>query len=569
MKNKRHLSPLIKNLLSKRNISTDAEIENFLYSTEIYSASLFANIDSACERILSQIEKNNWIIIHGDFDVDGITATSILFHYIYYALNHKKIIPYIPDRVDEGYGITQISLENIEKILIEKDQDIFQNIEKKPLIISVDCGVKETSLIDDIWSEKFDFLITDHHNLKMNEYGEIETSQKAIIIHPQLSPNYPMHEICGCMVTFKLIVALNERQPIPKLLDIYTPFVALGTNCDIMPLVEENRSIVKIGLNNFAQKNITNGMKELMKISGLISESGDIKNMTSYHLGFTLGPRINAAGRLEKAIDAVRLFVTENTLLAEELATKLDLLNRTRQDITKNRLEEVKAQVQDQLDKKIIVVKGHQFEEGIVGLVAGKLCEEYYRPVIVLSIHENKVVGSCRSTKHLDISKLLNANAHHLVRFGGHKQAAGLTILESNIENFILSANDYCEENLDSKHLEKEKVYDMEVSLNDLSLSLAKDLELLEPFGFGNPMPVFLAKDIVIKDIIPFSDGKHARIYAEGYRDKAITCFNVANYDLICRHSYNLYLTIGVNTWQGQEKLDIFLRDVEIPQKLE
>ena len=148
------------------------------------------------------------------------------------------------------------------------------------------------------------------------------------------------------------------------------------------------------------------------------------------------------------------------------------------------------------------------------------------------------------------------------MRFGGHKQAAGLTILESNIDNFILSANEYCEANLDRALLKKEKIHDLEISLGELSLSLAKDLELLEPFGFGNPMPVFLVKNVRVKDIIPFSEGKHARVFVDGYRDKQITCFNIANYTIEVGAICYIYVTIGVNSWQGQEKLDIFLKDV-------
>ena len=171
MKKNTQLSPIIENLLAKRNIKTADEIERFLHGADLHSHQLLENIVAATDRISRQIEQNNWIVIHGDFDVDGITATSILFHYIYYQLNHKKIFPYIPDRIDEGYGITQTSLENIENILKEKDSSVLQSQGKKPLIISVDCGVKETTLIDDIWSDKFDFLITDHHNLKVNENG--------------------------------------------------------------------------------------------------------------------------------------------------------------------------------------------------------------------------------------------------------------------------------------------------------------------------------------------------------------------------------------------------------------
>lgn len=479
-------------LLNKRGYENDEEIKSFL-NCDLQCLSKFTSNSCivACEFIHKHISLNLPIFIHGDFDADGISSTSILFEFIYNDLGYKKVIPYIPDRVDEGYGLTPKSLQSIYDIyLIKFPQDLkitpdldIQSL--KPLIISVDCGVKETTLIDDEWIKKFNFIITDHHNFKLDNNNEIACSKKAVaIIHPKFELKNDHTEICGAFTIYKLIEFYNVYFNLGFNLDKYHSLIALATICDVMPLIKENRAIVISGLSKFVDIKFQ-GLEKLAQIASI-----DLNKIKSFDLGFKLGPRINAAGRLGAAIDAVKLIVSRDRNLQNDYATNLDLLNKKRQDITQEYLDLAIVQSEMQKENNILLIDGHDWKEGIIGLVSGKLCEMYKKPVITFSIHD-EIVGSARSPENFHITNMLNHHQQYLHRYGGHAQAAGMRVKTVEFDKFKTEVCKYTNENfipVDKVNLNN---YDLEIDLVDIDKLLYDSINLLEPFGNQNNKPKF------------------------------------------------------------------------------
>ncbi|QQR93238.1 single-stranded-DNA-specific exonuclease RecJ [bacterium] len=558
-----------KKLLQVRNIS-ESQVEEFVNPKfEFQNPFKIPNMEKAVEKIQSQIQTGGWIFIHGDFDVDGVCATSTLFNFIYYDLNYKQIYPYIPSRFDEGYGLSENSLTNIYDIYKIKVQNVDLNNNQKPLLISVDCGIKDAKLIDEKWHDYFEFIITDHHTIP-----EILPKQ-AIVVHPKLKDSkLEFQEISGTTVVWYLVRAMGERLNLPAYGvppyqggQKYLPLVALATNCDIMPLIDENRKIVKFGLEEIRNMNVLNlpaygippyqggllGLFELCKVSGV-----ETKSISSYDLGFKLGPRINAAGRLTAAIDAVRLFTTLDLKVAKQIAIDLNSLNSTRQQITETRLQEAKAQVTPQVknNNKILIIIGEDWEEGIIGLVAGKLCEEYFRPTIVLSKSELDSVGSCRSTKHLNITETLNEVSSFLTRYGGHAQAAGLSIENDKLDEFQNAILKLVNEKLSDELIIKPENIDLELEADEITLEFAKELELFEPFGMGNSKPKFSCKNLKINSIETIS-GKHLKLYFDKF---SAIGFNLANsnYSKFKQgDKIDLKFNLDIDTWNGNLKLSL------------
>ncbi len=575
-------SSTFKKLLQVRNIS-ESEIEDFINPKfEFQDPFQIPNMKEAIERIKLQIENQCWIFIHGDFDVDGVCATSTLFNFIFYDLGYKKIYPYIPSRFDEGYGLSEESLRNIYEKYLEKinytqlesltssasPYPPSQEDKLKPLLITVDCGIKDSTLIDEKWYEKFDFIITDHHTVP-----ELLPS-KAIVVHPKLpTSKLEFQEIAGTTVVWYLVRAMGINSNLPAFGippfqggQKYLPLVALATNCDIMPLVSENRKILKFGLEEIGQINLPAfgippfqggqlnlGLLELCKVAGV-----DLQNITSYDLGFKLGPRINAAGRLERAIDAVRLFTIEDQTVAKNIAEKLNILNSERQEITKLRLEEAKAQVISQIknNNKILFIIGEDWEEGIIGLVAGKLCEEYYRPVIVLSRSELESVGSCRSTKNLNITETLNEASSFLTRFGGHAQAAGLSIQNDKLSDFQKEILKLVNEKLSDELVIKPENIDLELDEREITPDFAKELELLEPFGLGNPKPKFLCKNLKINNLEVIQN-KHLKLFFDKFSAIGFNMAESGYSKLKIGDKIDLKFNLDMDTWNGNLKVSL------------
>jgi single-stranded-DNA-specific exonuclease len=465
-------------ILQQRNIEDFDKFSNLKLSNG-HSPFLLHHIDKAVNAIVKAIKNNEKIIIHGDFDVDGVTATTIMWRFLYEELK-ANVLPYIPNRFDEGYGLSKKSLNTILK-------------QGGEMVITVDCGVKDIDLIKE-YSAKLKFIITDHHSLApANQFekrddveivGEYAISKLAqAVVHPKL-PNYPFADLCGASVAWKLCCALNGKLKANVDMTKFLDLVALGTVCDIMPLVGENRILVKEGLK--IMKNTGNvGLRALAKVSNI-----DIKSVNEYSLGYQLGPRINAAGRLKHAIDAVKLLSTNDESSALALASHLQKLNTQRQSITEKFVDLAEMQISKQKDDFIYFIEGESWPEGIVGLIAGKLSQKYTRPVLVASRGKKITKGSARSIASFDIALVFKKLDHLLIAHGGHTQAAGFTVSNENTNTFVEELKCLAKEYLTQDDLVNYLMIDALTNPEHIDIKLINNINKLSPFGFGNPKPV-------------------------------------------------------------------------------
>lgn len=554
---------IIEWLFQTRNIK---DREKFFNPTinDLYDPFLLYGVDDAVKAISEAVKNQKKIYIHGDFDVDGMTSTSILWNFLYRDLNAHSTLPFIPNRFTDGYGLSE---DNIKRIVDEGGE----------LIITVDCGIKDIELINR-YSDIVDFVITDHHTIRKSEdniegskkVGDFLISAKAKgVIHPQLNPDYPFKEICGAFVAWKLCQALNEYMKTGVDMTKYLDLVALGTVCDVMPLIDENRCVVKLGIEQF--KNTQNiGLKKLIKISGI-----DQKQIDTYHLGFILGPRLNASGRLETAMDGVRLLTTQSDNYAEQIARKLDELNRSRQDLTRKYLEIAEERIQSELDKqKIHFIYGEEWPEGIVGLVAGRLTEKYNRPVLIGSLKDGVIKASARSIPEFHIANTLKELNKYLIAHGGHAQAAGLTLSYDSFESFYNDLSRVALEQIEDSFLEKSLVIDAVGNINSLDLNLAEDILRFAPFGSHNAKPVIALLSLKIQSGVKLmgKDNNHLK-FCVGSGDGNIDCiaFNFTDKfkDIVGDNHAALVDvagTLDIDVWNGYRKPVFKVEDIRLSE---
>lgn len=545
-------NPLIRQILFERGIRTQKEADDFLNVdwSQIYDPFDMHDMITAVERIEEAIEKEERIFIHGDFDVDGICATAILWEYLYNEME-ANVLPYIPSRVDEGYGMSEKSLNAILK-------------KKGELVITVDCGVRDVDLVKEYTNRpahegKLDFVITDHH-----EFGD-KIPPGVSVVHP-LHPkgNYPFKYISGAAVAWKLIAALESRRKGGKLKWEDIPgldLVAFSTVCDIMPLTDENRVFVKKGLD--AMRNSERvGLRSMAKEAGV-----DLTKLEAYHLGFVLGPRINAAGRIGDAMDALRLLTTHRRNSADQLADKLGKLNRERQDLTDDLVNEVREQIESEgTGKHLYFAHGNDWPEGIVGLVAGKIQEEFNKPVIVVTTDGKSARGSARSISAFNIIQAIESCGDLLVKFGGHKQAAGFTVEHENIESFKKKLQEIAKDQLKKEHFVSEITADALVDAGELDWEVYDLISDLRPFGYGNRTPVFWIEDATIVEVIGLSDNKHVKLIVKGNSSGFLTCIFFGGGDWIMKlakgDKIDLIGKLDQNEWNGQTNLQFKVKDI-------
>jgi single-stranded-DNA-specific exonuclease len=517
---------------------TNPDISKIHDPQEIYGC------DNAAKVILEHLQKGSKIFIHGDFDVDGICSTSMLWDYLYNYLG-ANVKPFIPNRFEDGYGLSESTVKNIIN-------------QGGKLIISVDCGVKDIDLISK-YANQIDFVITDHHAVstidsadKYNrdevlQVGEYLLSSKArAIMHPKI--NEKKFEICGAFVAWDLIRVLHQNtgkgDPF-KFLDL----VAMGTVCDVMPLIGDNRIVVKKGIEVF-QTTLNLGLRSLAEVAHV-----KLDDISVYHLGFIFGPRLNASGRLETAMDAVRLLCTKDPKIAHQLAVKLDILNKERQDLTKILFEDAEKQIELQSDYPIKFIYGENWAEGIVGLVAGKLSEKYYCPVIVGSLKNETLKASVRSIEGFNIIEILRKLSHLLEKFGGHALAAGLTIKQKNIDQFLTELQNQLHLNNISIPEERDVIVDYKLDLDDITIENVNFLETLEPFGYGNKTPLFhftISSENQISYI-----GKDLYHVKFNIRDDfELVGFNLAQeIKSRCGGDMSVLINLEKNVWRGNVKI--------------
>lgn len=514
------------------------------------------DMDKCVERIERAITSREKIFIHGDFDVDGTAATATLWSYLY---KHRKadVMPYIPHRVDEGYGMTK---KTIDKLIAEGTK----------LIISVDCGIKDIELVEYAKENGVDIIISDHHEFVHDEDGK-PVLPKTIVIHGMHPDSINPIIICGGVTAWMIVCALEKKLNSTAYNETtleYLDLAAITTLSDIMPLKSFNRVIVSLGLEKMRQKRRL-GIEELCKIAQIVPESLD-----TYHIGFILGPRLNAPGRVENsAINSLRILCTDNLSKAKELAQHLDNLNKQRQGMTEKYIKEMSEQIEfdenNELKDNVIICLGVDMPEGIVGLVAGKLAERYYRPTFVMShnTHENKVTGSARSIKNFHLVKALDECKEHMTRYGGHYMAAGFSLDPLKTEDFKQAVKSVANKILTKKDIIPELSIDCLLSGNLMSVSTVEKVKDLSPFGYGNTTPVFASRKVrLIDKRLMGNIQQHLKLTfnIDGNAVEGIS-FNCKDewkhFNL--NETFDIAYTLDINEWNNKKTVQLQLKDIK------
>lgn len=552
-------------LLCERGVENSDDARKFLNKESccFYNPFLLKDMDRAVERIAKAISEKEKICVYGDYDVDGITATSLMCLY----LEKKGIecIHYIPKRNSEGYGVNAQAIESIAK-------------SGAKLVITVDTGVTAVEEIEKGKALGLSFVVTDHHECR-------ETIPDAIVVNPcRKDCEYPYKSLAGVGVVFKLICALEmelcgKRDEIPEdllkgLLEEYSQLVALGTVADVMPATDENRLIISVGL-AMMQKAPDPWCVSLLEFNGFYGNQREKKQITTSTIGYMLAPRINAAGRIGDVETAVNLFLTKSKAEADSYAAELSELNRKRQQMENEILEEAIAMLEQECsDDPFIVLASDNWHQGIIGIVASRISEKYCRPCILITYCDEDTLsgkGSGRSVSGINIYEALESCGDLLVKYGGHELAAGLTIDRSKFESFKEKINEYTRKKLAENPQKTVVEIDREPESHEITLRAAKELRLLEPFGYGNPSPVFLISDAVISDIVPMGNDKHCKflLTKDGCSFEAVY-FGVssANLGLCSFDTVDAVFSMEPNTFGKSEKLQLIIKDIRISKAL-
>lgn len=482
------ISTLTAGILVNRGLTDEEKIKVFLNPTrkDFYNPYLLEDMDIAVNNIIEIIEKKGKILIYGDYDVDGITSISVLKQF----LNERglEVDYHIPNRLNEGYGLKKETLEEISK-------------KRYDLMITVDCGISAIEEVEYANSLGIRTIITDHHEA-------LDEMPKAIaVINPKRKDNkYPFRGLAGVGVVFKLIQAISIRMELEEKEYLkYLDLVCVGTISDIVPLVDENRVIAKLGLKLVeVTRNI--GLKELLNIS-------KYKKVDSSTISFGLAPRINACGRMGHAEEALKLFLTPNIMEAKMITKKLEEYNQERQNIEKRIFKEAeeKLQKEEEAKRDSIVLASENWHHGVIGIVASKLTDLYYKPTVLLSIEGEEAKGSGRSILGFDLHNALCETSRYLEKYGGHEMAVGLTLKTKEFENFKAEFEKLVEA---SKVSDIVPIINIDGQLNEKEIKkeIAKEIELLQPFGEANKMPIILFKNLKIDSIRALSEGKHLKL---------------------------------------------------------
>ena len=537
------ISRVTAQLLINRGIETVAEAGDFLKCSlsSCHDPFLLKDMDKAVNRIKKAISGKERILIYGDYDADGMTSVAVL----YSALRNLGgcVTNYIPNRLEEGYGLNIPAIKNAHKGDIN-------------LIITVDCGITSFKEIEYASSLNIDVIITDHHELLENRVP----SAYAVINPLQKDCNYPFKHLAGVGLAYKLVKALYEGTSF--FAEDFLDLVSLGTVADIAPLIGENRILTKHGLNELNARGHA-GLKALMEVAGL---SG--KDISSGHIGFALGPRINAMGRVGSPQKALELLLSDNAAEAMSLAKTLNTENRNRQKIEARILEEALAKVEREVNfkhHKVIVLASENWHPGVIGIVASRIADRFYRPTILISLDGKFGKGSGRSIEHFHLFEYLLRCKDSLVGFGGHESACGVTIEKEKVEEFRERINAEAAKDIDELIFSPKLDIDMDVPLNSISEDVINEIESLAPFGSDNPRPVLASRNLIVKDG-PRQIGKSG--FKIWVTDNQITCeavsFGKNNLEAPAIGS-NLDLAYipSINDWQGVQSIQLELKDIQ------
>ncbi|MTE27078.1 single-stranded-DNA-specific exonuclease RecJ [Winogradskyella ouciana] len=540
------VNDIVATLLLQRGIESYEAAKTFFRPSfeDLHDPFLMKDMDKAVARIEKAIADGENILVYGDYDVDGTTSVALMSSYLKTRLD--SVATYIPDRYDEGYGISYKGID------FAHDNDF-------SLIIALDCGVKAVDKVKYAKDKGIDFIICDHHRP-----GNKLPEAIAVLDPKRDDCDYPFKELCGCGVGFKLITALasKEGQTVEDLVE-YLDLVATAIGADIVPIVGENRALAHIGLHviNTAPRP---GMKAII---------AEVKKeeLTITDVVFIIAPRINAAGRMKHGNHAVTLLTETDFNLAAEYAVDIDQFNTDRKETDRRITEEALLQIEENNEQEgfTTVVYNENWHKGVIGIVASRLIETYYRPTLVFTKSREKLAASARSVKGFDVYNALEACSEYIEQFGGHKYAAGLTLLPENYEGFKTKFESVVKATIDPKLLTPELKVDLEIELSQIDHKLFRILRQFAPFGPGNMSPTFMTQGV--KDTgwgkCVGEDDKHLRFTATQSPHDNMVCIGFGLGDKIdfikARQAFSIAYSIDENHWNGNTSLQLKLKDIK------
>lgn len=542
------LSEIVARLLLNRGIDDGEKIKAFLEKEGSFNDPFaLADMDRAVERINRALADNESICVYGDYDVDGVTSTAALV--LYLRSRGAACSYYIPDRTEEGYGINTSALDRIRS-------------DGTTLLITVDSGVTALNEIAYANTIGLDVVVTDHH-----ECAETLPDAAAVVNPKRRDCGYPFKELAGVGVVFKLMCALDGQEK--KIAEQYIDMVAVGTIADVMPLLGENRSIVKRGLDAL-KRSQRPGIKALLEAAGV--KQG--KKITSGVISFSLAPRINAAGRMGGAARAAELFITDDPFKAESLARELCQANVDRQAEENKIMGEARALLEQRgfspQKERIIVLWGEGWHNGVIGIAASRLCDTYHCPAILISFDGDVGRGSGRSTAGFNLYEALCGVSQYLDKFGGHELAAGITIKRENLNAFCSAIGAYANERISAEDMVRRLEVDCELGADALTADTVRDISVLEPYGVSNAVPQFIVRDMNIDDIVPISNDKHIRLtLSKG--DAALTAFVFSTppsqMPFVRNDTVDVVCSLDINNYRGYESAQMIIKDMRINEE--
>ena len=539
--------PILRQVLFNRGLANYEEARAFLRAVPSFETNPFhlMGMEATVDRVIYAIRNSEPIAVYGDYDVDGVTATALLVD----ALTSvgANVRHYIPNRFDEGYGLNIDALDTLKA-------------EGVKLVITVDCGIRSPNEALHAREIGLDLIISDHHHPD----GENLPDAFAVVNPKQHGDIYPDKYLAGVGIAYKIAEALMQKldgQPVNGSLADLLDLVALGTVADLAPLIGENRSLVRKGLRQIGRTR-RQGLHSLANVSKM-----QIGKVTASNIGFMLGPRLNASGRLESALASFELLTTTDIMRAGQLAQQLDVQNYQRQTLTRftqEKAEEI-AQAEDP-EAFLLFAADEEFNPGVVGLAASRLTEVHYRPAIVAAKGPEETRGSCRSIPEFHITDALDECKELLVRHGGHAAAAGFTVRNENLSEFVAKLKEIARRDLQEKDLRHTLSADMEVSLSQLNMEVLDHLEYLEPTGYGNPSAVFVSRDVKVKSFRPVgSEGKHLKVTLDDECGGFMDCigFRMGPMHTSLQPRVDLLYNIELNEYNGRKSLQLNLKDIK------
>lgn len=521
-------------LLYSRGINTQAKLNQYLSPSirDLYDPFLFEDMSAVVDKIEKHIAKDSKILIFGDYDVDGITASAILLKY--FNSVGAKVTNYMPNRYEDGYGL---SIQTLDKIFAKNKPD---------LVITVDCGITAVEEVEYLKANGVDVIVTDHH-----ERGE--TLPNCLIINPKVSQTYPFHCLCGAGVALKLVQALAGITITKE----YLPICAIATIADIVELLDENRAIVSLGLKDIDKLPV--GILRLMQECGV-----NKNNCKASDIAFKIAPKINASGRMGSAETSLELYMEENPNKVKPIINKILEFNNQRQQLCDKVYNDVENELQGKDIFKIsaVVMSSPDWDSGILGIVSARIAEEYHRPTFLFSQVGDELTGSCRSVNGVNVHTLLSSMSQILTKFGGHPMAAGLTLKVDKFDEFTKLTNQYVDENLNKADFLPTKTYDFALDSSEITLKLVEDIDKLEPCGHMNARPIFSLK---LKNATISSLPKHPQHLVLNYPNFNLLAFNASNnyFVLSGNTECGILADLNIDTFRNSKQISGIVKSID------